>query len=481
MDVIETLITTISLLLGGVGLTLPTIDYSLYKREKISGLTSIATLGIVLVLNVALAYELYYEGSIKIYNEALHVDFYGSIISLTVTLGALLVAIASLAEVKSWSTSPSYFSLVLLALLGVYYMIFVNDLALLVASWALVSVASYVIVGLKKDLASVEGAAKYGIMGVASSSIMLYGIALIYSIIKTTSLSNIGEITNLTITDRITLLAGVLLLLAAFGFKLGVVPFHGWLPDVYGGVHPMLVSYIAGVVKVVGVMAILRVVYPFATILGDEWLGMLAVLSIATMTFGNVVALVQTHVQRMMAYSSIAQAGYILVGYAAAVSRTGYTFGLEGIALHVMAYVLAKVGIFVGLAYMLRKGLELTLTGISGIGRRMPVLSLSIAILLLSLMGIPPLIGFWSKFAYLFLSVVDVAPWLTLIAAINSGISVAYYAQVLRYMYFVEPKCVSSVSEKVSDYEVLIVVITAVLTIALGLGPALIIAPKLIL
>lgn len=475
---IDETILLLSLLLGGVGLVVPTVDYVLYRRERVSWFLTSLSLCFALLLTFLLSIESL-RGPVEVFGGSLYVDFYGSILAFTVTLGAMLVSIASVREVRSWSTSPSFYSLVLLALLGVYYMIFLNDLAVLVASWALVSVASYVIVGMKKDLYSVEGAAKYGIMGVASSSIMLYGIALLYSVLGTTYLPAIKGLVLESQTEKYAVLAGSILLLAAFGFKLGIVPFHGWLPDVYGGVSPILISFIAGVVKVVGVVAILRVLYPLSSLIGYEWFLILSLLSIATMTFGNVVALVQDRVQRMMAYSSIAQAGYILIGFAAVFSSSGVELGLEGVALHVITYVLAKVGVFVGLAYMARKGLELTLKGISGVGKKMPVLSVSFTVLLLSLMGIPPLIGFWSKFAYLFLSVVDVAPWLTLIAALNSGVSVAYYAQVIRYMYFVEGGS-SRVSENLWDPEVLVVLATSLLSIVLGLGPALILAPRLI-
>jgi len=346
----------------------------------------------------------------------------------------------------------------------------------LLTAWALVAVALYVIAGIRKDVSSAEGAAKYAIMGVASSSLMLYGIAIMFSSFKTTNLSLMEF--NITKEGLHLLIIGLLLLIASFGFKLGVVPFHGWLLDVYGGVHPILVSYIAGVVKISGIIAILRVLYPFSTIIGNVWFSIFAILSIATMTFGNIVALLQDNVQRIMAYSSIAQAGYILVGFASA-STVGYKLGLEGIALHIITYMLAKIGIFVALAYMVRRGVDLTFKGISGLGRRMPVISLSITILVLSLMGVPPFIGFWSKFLYLFLSVLPTAPWLTLIAAINSGISVGYYAQIIRYLYFVEPQ--TDVKEYKGDAEVIISLITAILSIILGLGPAIMNAPYLTL
>ncbi|MFQ5710836.1 MAG: NADH-quinone oxidoreductase subunit N [Candidatus Geothermarchaeales archaeon] len=476
MTQIETLLNVLAFLLGGVGLLLPTIDYTLLKnrRKRISPYATIATLIISLILISYLSNLTYVGSKYIVYGGSLRIDFYGSFFAFVATLGALLVSIASLGEAYSWTTAPSYYSLILLALLGAYYLIFVNDLVLLLTAWTLIAVVSYVLAGVKKDESSIEGAAKYALMGVAASALMLFAIAIVYGISGTTSL----EASSLTLSKGYTplLLAGVLLFTAAFGFKIGVVPFHGWLPDVYGGIHPTLVSYLAGVVKIAGIALLLRIIYPLAPLLGERWLILFALLSIATMTFGNVVALIQRNVQRMMAYSSIAHVGYILVGLASATSVAGSRLGLEGIALHVTSYMLAKVGMFTLLAYMVRKGISPNLDDMKGMGRHMPVTSASMTILLLNLMGVPPLLGFWSKL-YIFISVVDIVPWLTLIAILNSGVSVGYYAQIIRYVYFEGSN--KTMKESIRDPEAFIVVVATILTVIMGLGPALLLAPTL--
>ncbi|HIE22718.1 MAG TPA: NADH-quinone oxidoreductase subunit N [Candidatus Korarchaeota archaeon] len=453
---------SILILLSVPGLLVPLLDHRRESRRKLG--FSICVLCLLTTLTLSAQLLLNLSGSVYAFNDSLRLDAYSAYLAMLVTFGALLVAIASYSEMVQWTTALSSYSLMMLALAGVYVMLFVNDASVLLGAWALVAVASYVLAGIKKDLSSTQGAAKYGIMGAASSSLLVYGLALVLGIAGSSQL-----VFNMDFTAvNEILFLGTILLISAFGFKLGVFPFHGWLPDVYGGIHPLLVSYIAGVVKMVGIAGLLRVVVPLHGVLGDSWLLTMAVFSLATMTFGNLVALLQKDVQRMMAYSSIAHAGYILIGFSV-IAGPESEVAYQGIALHLTTYVLAKIGIFVSLAYMARKGLDLSLEGLSGVGRKMPAISASLSTLVLSLMGFPPLLGFWSKFMYLFLSATDLAPWLALAGVLNSGISVGYYAQVIRYIYFRKP--VEEIEEKKADPEVLVAIITALLTIILGLGP----------
>ncbi|HKZ88232.1 MAG TPA: NADH-quinone oxidoreductase subunit N [Candidatus Bathyarchaeia archaeon] len=419
------------------------------------------------------------QGPSIIYNGALKIDTYGAFLFLVVSLGAFLVTLASFRQTKGWSTAPSYFSLLLIITVGVYYIVSVNDLVLLLAAWALVSVAAYALVAVKKDESALEGASKYALMGVAASAFLLFGIAILIGLTGATT--GMSTIANVAVSENLPLtLIALIMLIVGIGFKIGIVPFHGWMPDVYGGVNPITISFIAAILKVSGVVALLRIVYPFASLLGDRWLILFAVLSIITMTFGNVAALIQRNVQRMMAYSSIAHVGYILVGFAAATSGAGAVYGVQGVALHLTTYVLATIGIFVALAYLVEKGVKTDLDGIGGLWRKMPALSVAIVILLLSLIGMPPLIGFWSKFVYLFISPIEVAPWLTLVAIINTGISVGYYGQIIKSIFQTQPqKETTEAKERFKDPEMVVIIIAAALTILLGLGIVSFIAPFL--
>ncbi|MCS7103391.1 MAG: NADH-quinone oxidoreductase subunit N [Candidatus Korarchaeum sp.] len=452
------IILALILTLGSPGLLLPLIDY--VKRTKLSPYVTLLATALATALVTTLIGR-----EATLFNGALRIDPLSTYLSLIATLGSFLVVLASLPQAKDWSTSPSLYSLILLSLLGVYFILYVNDASVLIAAWALVAVASYVIVGIKKDESSLEASVKYALMGAISSSLLVFGVALVFGITRDSSLSPVSYVSP---SLRVILLVGVLLLIAAFGFKMGVVPFHAWLPDVYGGAHPLLVSFVSGVIKLVSIGAFLRVLQPLIEAIGDYWLVTIAFLSILTMFYGNLAALVQRNVQRMMAYSSIAQAGYFLVAFTALYSATAKELALQAIGLQVTTYVLAKVGIFVGLGYLARKGFDLTLDGLKGVGRTMKLSCSMIAILMFSLMGMPPLIGFWSKFMYVFLSIIDLAPWLALIGIVNSGISVGYYALVIRYMYFANPPETSR--ESLRDPEFYVLLITGLLTIVLGLG-----------
>ena len=233
-----------------------------------------------------------------------------------------MVTLASFRQTKGWTTAPSFFSLLLIITAGVYFIISVNDLVLLLAAWSLISVGAYALVAIKKDEASLEGASKYALMGVTASVFLMFGVFLLIGLTGTTTnlttMAQVATAANLPLT-----LIAIIMIVVGIGFKIGIVPFHGWLPDVYGGVNSITISFVSTVLKVAGVLALFRILYPFAAVLGDKWLVLFSILSIATMTFGNIAALIQRNVQRMMAYSSIAQVGYILVGFAAATSGSG--------------------------------------------------------------------------------------------------------------------------------------------------------------
>jgi proton-translocating NADH-quinone oxidoreductase chain N len=434
---------------------------------------------VAIFLSAGLLYLTLNQGPSILYNGALKIDSYGAFLFLFVSIVSFLVTFASFNQTKKWTTAPSYFSLLLLITVGVYYLVSVNDLVLLLSAWALISVAAYALVALKKDEAALEGASKYALMGVLASVFLLFGIAILIGLTGATtdmtSIAKIATTTNLPLT-----LIAIIMLIVGIGFKIGIVPFHGWLPDVYGGVNPITVSFISTILKVSGVIALLRILYPFASLLGDRWFILFSILAIVTMTFGNIAALIQRNVQRMMAYSSIAQVGYILVGFAAATTVDGAALGVQGIALHLVMYILATSGVFIALAYIEQKGVRTDLSGISGLWKKMPVLSVGVSILVLSLIGMPPLLGFWSKFLYLFIAPLQNAWWLTLIAIVNTGISVGYYGQIILSLFTARPPTENTqVKERFKDPEVIVIVIAAAVTIILGLGLAPVIAQAL--
>jgi proton-translocating NADH-quinone oxidoreductase chain N len=427
---------------------------------------------LALALSLSLFASAFGGKSWYLYNDAIKVDAVGAFLAVVTSLSVFLISIASFRYTQKWTTAPSYFSLLLLIATGVFYMVAVNDIVLLLAGWALVSVGAYAFIGVKKDEQSLQGAIKYALMGVTASAFMLFGIAILIGLTGSTDIAVIQQV--ITASNPHMVILAVIMFIAAFGFKLGIVPFHGWLPDVYGNVDPILVSFIASVTKILGMAVIFRILVPLSPALGQNWLVLFAFLSIITMTFGNIAALTQRNIQRMMAYSAISHVGYMLVGFVAVTTATGATIGVQGIILHLTTYTIATIGIFVALAYLIEKGVGTNLNSIRELWRRMPILSVSMIILVLSLLGMPPFLGFWSKFIYLFVSTLEVAPWLTFIAIINTGISVGYYGQILRYMFLARRSGDGEVviTETVNP-QLITVVVCAALTVVLGLviGP----------
>lgn len=457
--------------LAGSSLSMPLLDYYLVKKRKISGIIAITSILLVLLLDIVLFLNI--KPSAKIYGGLLEYDFFALCLAILASLNALLLSIASLNIEKEWTTSPSYFSLILITLAGLHVIFGTSDLIVVIVSWALVSVASYTLVGIRKDEASAEGAVKYALMGVVSTGLILYASAFFTGMggeLNIASIASIGsrlgrEAFKIGEVGGLLMLA-LIMLTAAIGFKIGLVPFHWWLPDVYGGVDPLLVSYLSGIVKLMGIAVLVRIIEPLLRVMGFSSIFYIMLIAVLTMTFGNLVALVQNNFQRMLAYSSIAHMGYILLGVLAATNPEYYEIALLGVLLHMVTYTLAKLGLFLTASYFKDKGLGLEYRDIEGVGFNMPLTSISAAILLLNLIGMPPLLGFWSKFVYIFLTALPNYAHLVAIAFLNSAISVGYYARALRYFFFGVPKL--EIKEEVEP-KTLVIAITAFSTIILGL------------
>ncbi len=350
---------------------------------------------------------------------------------LAVAMLDALAALAGFADpLREHEEGVPLLSLALFSLLGVVGLAYAGTLLMLLASWALFSAASYAVVALARDRFSAAGAAKYGLMSVASSSLLLLALA---ALAATT-----GGLRLAAVSAAGPMLAVVAALsLAAVGFKIGVFPFHAWLPDVYGVSDPLPVSLVSALSKSAAVIAVYKVAQVAAPALGAGWLNLFGLAALLTMTYGNVTALLQRGFQGLLAYSSIAHAGYILVGLSALPLRgEARLLALYGLLMQLIAYSFAKTGLFL-LARMLRPAgaSPSRLDDLRGLSGADPGSSAAALVLVLSLMGMPPLAGFWGKL-YLFLSVVQQAPWLTAAALLNTGIGAAYYARLVKSMYF---------------------------------------------
>jgi NADH-quinone oxidoreductase subunit N len=297
------------------------------------------------------------------------------------------------------------------------------------------SISIYVLAGIMRDDAkSVEAAFKYFLLGAFASAFLLYGIALIYASTGTLDLGGIGRVLaeRAWISGLPILITGLALLIVGFGFKIALVPFHMWTPDVYEGAPTSITAFMATGVKAAGFAAFVRVFLYALPSLQPYWTEIMWILAVATMTVGNIIALSQSNIKRMLAYSSIAHAGYILVAFVA-----GNALGQSSILFYLLAYVFMNIGAFTVVILLGKKGEENTLiSDYAGLGLQHPLLAAAMAIFMFSLAGVPPMAGFMAKF-YVFSAAVKAGYyWLAVIGVLNSAVAAYYYLRVLIYMYF---------------------------------------------
>ncbi|MGZ8365070.1 MAG: NADH-quinone oxidoreductase subunit N [Nitrospira sp.] len=342
-----------------------------------------------------------------------------------------------------------YYGFVLLALSGMMVMVSSADLLTLYLGTELMSLSLYVMAGLKRsDPRSLEASAKYFVLGAFSSGILLYGISLLYGATGSTRLPEIAAAISGRNLDDPLLLFATILLTVGFGFKLAVVPFHMWTPDVYQGAPTSVTAFMAVASKAASFGAFLRVFMEGLGGLKANWSAMFLLLCLATLILGNILALVQTNVKRMLAYSSIAHAGYALIGVVA----TGHMENSSGIAsvlVYLSLYAFMTFGAFAIVAMLRKGGIEgVDIEDFTGLAKRHPVAALLMLIFMVSLAGIPPTAGFIGKL-YVFMSAVEAGlPWLAVVALIFAVISAYYYLRLVMVMYMREPVDQSSTSPR---------------------------------
>lgn len=331
-----------------------------------------------------------------------------------------------------------YYALMLFATFGMMLMAAAQELIMIFLGLETMSISIYVLAGWRKDHPKGhEAALKYLLLGAFSGAFLLYGIALIYGATGTTHLKGVADfLAQGGGQGSKLLLIGIALLVVGFGFKVASVPFHMWTPDVYEGAPAPITAYMAAGVKAAAFAAFLRVFFYSLGSVQADWVMILWVIAVATMTLGNVVALAQENIKRMLAYSSIAHAGYILVGMVA-----GGDIANASILYYLLAYTLMNMGAFAVITLYGRKGEEnVFIEDYRGLGFRYPALGAAMALFMFSMAGIPPTAGFMAKF-YVFSAAVNKGYiWLVVIAVLNSLVSVYYYFRVTMKMYMQAPE-----------------------------------------
>jgi NADH-quinone oxidoreductase subunit N len=333
--------------------------------------------------------------------------------------------------------APEFFVLLLLSASGAQLMASANDLIVLFLGLEILSISLYVLAGMHNRRAeSQEAAMKYFVLGAFSSAFLLYGVALVYGATGSTQLPEIAEfLRGNVLTSSGLLLAGIALLIVGFGFKIAAVPFHMWTPDVYQGAPSPVTGFMAAVSKAAAFAGLLRVLFSTFTLYRLDWQPIIWALAVITMLVGAVLAIVQSDVKRMLAYSSISHAGYVLIGLQAATDD-----GIAGALFYLFAYTFMVLGSFGVVTLVGRAGdAAHTLDAYKGLARRRPVLALAFTLFLLAQAGVPLTSGFFAKFYVIGAAVDTDAYGLAVIAMVAAVISFFFYLRIVLTMYTGDP------------------------------------------
>jgi len=329
-----------------------------------------------------------------------------------------------------------YYALLLFACVGMSLMAASGDLIMTFLGIEIMSIATYILAGFRRsDARSNESSMKYFLLGSFATAFLLYGIALVYGSTGSTNYAAIRTIAAIQGTPQITMVAGLGLILVGFGFKVAVVPFHAWVPDVYEGAPTTVTAFMIVGPKAAGFAALIRILVQALPSLRADWTAILWVAAVLTMTLGNVVAILQTNIKRMLAYSGIAHTGYILVGIVAASGA-----GQRAVIFYLVVYSAMNLGALCIVLSLSRQGdRRVYLDDYAGLGKSQPFVAAALALFMLSLAGIPLTGGFIGKF-YLFSAAIQRGyVGLAIIGVLNSAISVYYYFRLIVYMYMKEP------------------------------------------
>lgn len=423
------------------------------------------------------------------FHDTIVVDAFGQFFNIIFLIVALLVSIASLRYYRNNPNQDEYYGLLLFATAGMMTVAISNDLIALFLGFELASLSTYVMAGFNKtnktNMRTVEAAMKYFVIGSLSSAFLLFGISYLYGLTGTTNIQGISV--ALTAPSPLAVL-GMVFIIVGLGFKMALVPFHMWAPDAYEGAPAVVTALMAAGSKKMAFVAAFRIFAVALVALKLEWYMAFAVLAAVTMTLGNVVALVQNNIKRMLAYSSIAHAGYITIALVVlAHSDQAAPIAIAGGILHAFSHAVMTVGVFIvaamvaGMAFDEWKEEEFSvcrldsykediyhLKKFEGLGAKAPATALLMTIMLFSLAGVPPTLGFYTKFVLFLSAIKGELLWLALLGVLNSAVSLFYYARIIMYMYWGKP---TAGALKEPPAYMASLVLAAIIVIALGIYP----------
>ncbi len=465
------------------GLLLLVILFDLFQKAETSIRSGYMALGGLVLVTLALVGQ-NVSPSVGIFSEMLAVDSFGNFLKILVTSGTMLVMWMSFNsdELKNRRVGE-YYILLLTLTLGMYFLVSATHLLSIYISLEMVSIMSYLLSGyLKEQNRSNEASIKYVVFGAFSSGILLYGFSLLYGLTGSANIFEIQAALSTGAASPALMMVILILILVGFGYKIAAVPFHFWTPDVYEGAPAPITALLSVAPKAAGFAIIIRFFNVALSSAGNpnmeawtalsnmNWQAVIGLLSILTMTVGNVVAIQQSNIKRMLAYSSIAHAGYMLLGVVVA-DQTG----IAAVLYYTAIYMLMNLGAFFVVIYVKNAFDTEEIEDYKALGYKAPLLGVIMTVFMFSLAGIPPTGGFVAKF-YLFRALIeygDMYFWLALIGLINSVISLYYYMRVVKAMYFGKIELVKTTHKAPTNILVLLSLLALPLLFAWMLGDPL--------
>jgi NADH-quinone oxidoreductase subunit N len=404
----------------------------IWSDEKKRGLGWLTAGGLALILVISLLFARPGDQGVLIWGGMLRFDWFGFAFKMVFLFGAVITALLAM-DVEELGSRGEFYILMLVSTIGMCLMVSSADLIMLYLAIETTSIPMYILAGFfKQDEKSTEAGFKYLLFGAMTSAIMLYGFSLLFGYTGTTNIANLAFAIQSGSITMAPLLGSVFLILVGFSFKISVVPFHFWAPDVYEGAPTPIAGFLSTASKAAGFAVLARFFITAFPSLSDNWTLVIAIVSVATMTLGNFLAITQSNIKRMLAYSSIAHAGYVLVGVAAA---TKSDIGLPSVVFYLIAYLATNLAAFGIVVTFWRKTGSDEIKDYSGLSRRSPGLALVMLVSFLSLAGMPPFAGFIAK-VLVFAAAVDADMIiLAVIGVLNSIIGLYYYLIVLKYVY----------------------------------------------
>ncbi len=405
------------------------------KAEQREGRLFILSIGTLVLVAVSL-----YNPSVAAkyaFNGMLVVDGMAVMLKFAIVISVAMVIVYSRAYLAARKLfTGEFITLILFATLGMMIMVSANHFISLYLGLELLALSSYAMVALNRDsVTSSEAAMKYFILGAMASGLLLYGLSMIYGATGSLDVTRVASIISSSRGIDPLIMFGLVFVVSGLAFKLGVVPFHMWVPDVYQGAPTAMTLFIGSAPKIAAFGFIMRIL---ADSLGGsvgDWQGMLVILAVLSMALGNIVAIAQTNLKRMLAYSTISHMGFLLLGILAG-TKNGYASGM----FYVITYVLMTAGAFGMIMLLSRAGFEAdNIDDFKGLNQRSPLYAVMMLFIIFSMAGIPPFLGFWAKLAVLEGALNAGYIWLVVFAVLMSVIGAFYYLRIIKVMYFDAP------------------------------------------